>query len=107
MVKYPFHIIKLDKLFIQGIETDPTKQILVKAVIAMAHTLGIEVVAEGVETETVLDFLQSPEVNCDGAQGYVYGKPMSAAETTAWLDQHFNGDSPVTSQSIIQTASSV
>ena len=107
LVKYPFHIIKLDKLFIQGIETDPTKQILVKAVIAMAHTLGIEVVAEGVETETVLDFLQSPEVNCDGAQGYVYGKPMSAAETTAWLDQHFNGDSPVTSQSIIQTASSV
>jgi diguanylate cyclase (GGDEF)-like protein/PAS domain S-box-containing protein len=107
LVKYPFHIIKLDKLFIQGIETDPTKQILVKAVIAMAHTLGIEVVAEGVETETVLDFLQSPEVNCDGAQGYVYGKPMSAAETTAWLDQHFNGDSPVTSQSIIQATSSV
>lgn len=92
LVKYPIHTIKLDKLFIDNIAHDTNKQSLVKALIAMAHSLGIEVIAEGVETAEELAFLQSPEVNCDGAQGYIFGKPMSAIEATDWLERQRKGD---------------
>lgn len=70
---YPFNVLKIDKSFIHDIETSMANKELVLAMVAMAHALGIEVVAEGVETEVQLNYLKS--INCDYAQGYFFSKP--------------------------------
>ncbi|MCL1062727.1 EAL domain-containing protein [Shewanella benthica] len=70
---YPFNVLKIDKSFIHDIETSTANKELVLAMVAMAHALGIEVVAEGVETEAQLNYLKS--INCDYAQGYFFSKP--------------------------------
>ncbi|WP_169915782.1 EAL domain-containing protein [Shewanella psychrophila] len=70
---YPFNVLKIDRSFINDIETGTANKELVLAMIAMAHALGIEVVAEGVETEAQLNYLKS--INCDYAQGYFFSKP--------------------------------
>ena len=58
---------------------------LVNAIIAMAHSLGLDVVAEGVETIEQLDYLK--EQGCEYAQGYLQGRPMSFDDLTKALDQ--------------------
>lgn len=55
-----------------------------RSTIALAHGLGIEVVAEGVETESQLAFLARH--GCDSAQGFLFAKPLPAGEIRAWLD---------------------
>lgn len=90
LAEYPVNLVKIDRVFIQDILTNPKKQTLVKSIIHLAHDLNISVIAEGVETEAQKAFLQA--IGCDGIQGYVYGKPMSAPQATAWLEQHFEKD---------------
>lgn len=76
--KYPFNIVKIDRSFINDISVDEADGKLVKASIAMAHTLGLTVIAEGVETEEQHRLLKT--YHCDFAQGYLFGKPMTASE---------------------------
>ncbi|MCG8487624.1 MAG: EAL domain-containing protein [Chromatiales bacterium] len=76
--KYPFGNLKIDRSFINDITIDPADRELVNATIAMAHGLGITVVAEGVETEEQLEYLERQD--CDMAQGYLFSKPISAAQ---------------------------
>ena len=68
-------------------EEDPDAAAIVKAVIGLAHTIGIKVVAEGIESQGQLKFLT--EARCDLGQGYLFAKPMHAAEVpsfiTRWL----------------------
>jgi EAL domain-containing protein (putative c-di-GMP-specific phosphodiesterase class I) len=59
---------------------------MVKAIIAMAHSLRLEVIAEGVENTAQLDALRA--AGCDHIQGYVFSKPLPAAECEAYLRQH-------------------
>ncbi len=75
---YPFNVLKVDRCFISNIiENDADKE-LVNATIAMAHALGLKVVAEGVETKPQYQLLA--QLNCDYAQGYLLSKPIPKAQ---------------------------
>lgn len=80
---YPFHVLKIDRSFINDITVDPADRALVNAAIAMAHSLDLKVVAEGVETEEQWEHLVTQ--GCDMAQGYLFSKPVSAEEIAAML----------------------
>lgn len=75
--RLPIHVLKVDRSFVMDIPQDRDDMEITGAVIAMAHKLGLQVVAEGVELKAQADFLR--ENNCDFVQGYYYGKPMPYA----------------------------
>ncbi|MEJ2043123.1 MAG: EAL domain-containing protein [Reinekea sp.] len=80
---FPFSILKIDREFVQDISTDTNSYELVEAVLAMARSMNIEVVAEGVETKAQEERLQA--LGCLHAQGYYYSKPLSEEELELWL----------------------
>ncbi|MDQ5946225.1 MAG: hypothetical protein QG619_1648 [Pseudomonadota bacterium] len=77
----PIHTLKLDRAFVRDIETDENDAAISAATLALAHNLGLKVVAEGVETEAQRRFLT--EHHCDYLQGYLFGKPEPASELSA------------------------
>jgi EAL domain-containing protein (putative c-di-GMP-specific phosphodiesterase class I) len=80
---FPIDVIKIDRSFIADVEHDNDDAAITEAIISMAHSLKLRVIAEGVETEGQLQFLR--ERNCDEAQGYYLAFPMSGAELTGYL----------------------
>ncbi|WP_323753723.1 EAL domain-containing protein [Marinobacter sp.] len=76
--RYDFDLLKIDRSFVGGITTNKEDRDLVTATIAMAHSLNLEVVAEGVETADQLNVLC--KLGCDVAQGYHFSKPIPARE---------------------------
>jgi diguanylate cyclase (GGDEF)-like protein/PAS domain S-box-containing protein len=76
--QYAFDVLKIDRSFINGITVNKEDCDLVKATIAMAHSLGLAVVAEGVELEEQLSLLNI--LNCDYVQGFYFSKPITASE---------------------------
>ena len=74
--QFPIHALKIDQSFVRNLVADSDDAAIVKAIISLAHDLGLKVVAEGVETEAQLSFLK--EKNCDEVQGYLLSKPLSA-----------------------------
>ncbi len=76
--KYPFKVLKIDKSFIQNIQKQNSEKLFVKAIIAFAKILGLQVVAEGVESEWQKN--QCQELKIDRIQGYYFAKPMPASE---------------------------
>lgn len=78
LTQYPFDALKIDRSFVRNITDDCKNAAIVKAIIEMAHSLRLEVIAEGVETETEKDFLWRSE--CDVMQGYFFSPPLSAAD---------------------------
>ncbi len=81
---YPFDTLKIDKSFIQDVLTETEDASLVRAIITMAHSLGLKVVAEGVEAEAQTHFLK--EEHCDYSQGFFYSTPLSEQDFIQWLD---------------------
>jgi diguanylate cyclase (GGDEF)-like protein/PAS domain S-box-containing protein len=81
--QFPTKILKIDRSFIRNLGSNEKDAALVKAMIAMAHCLGIKVIGEGVETPGQAMVLHG--AGCDFIQGYLYGKPMSADDFTAGL----------------------
>ena len=79
----PIRRLKLDRSFVTDIETDPNDAAICAATIALGHSLGLELIAEGVETEAQRDFLT--KLGCDMLQGYLYSKPMPFDATVAYL----------------------
>jgi diguanylate cyclase (GGDEF)-like protein len=76
--------LKIDASFVQGIATSERQQHLVKAIVALAKGLGIETVAEGVETEDA--WMTLHDLGCDVAQGYLICRPVALPELVEWLD---------------------
>lgn len=75
MNKLPINRLKIDRLFIRDITNNPGDLAIVTTIISMAHNLGLEIIAEGVETEAQLRILH--ELDCYEVQGYFYSKPLS------------------------------
>ena len=71
---YPIDIIKIDQSFIADIEKDEKNEAIVEAIISLSHSLGLEVIAEGVERENQEKFLS--DLNCKKVQGYLYDRPL-------------------------------
>ena len=82
--RFPVDCLKIDRSFIQDLPGDADDAAITRAVIAMAHSLKLRVVAEGVETAEQLQFLR--EHDCDDVQGFFFGRPMPAAEFRRALD---------------------
>ena len=72
--KFPVNILKIDKSFIDQIDSSESSQKYIEAIISIGHILNLEVVSEGVETDGQLEKLRS--IGCDYIQGYIWGKPM-------------------------------
>ncbi|TNF23670.1 MAG: EAL domain-containing protein [Deltaproteobacteria bacterium] len=83
--RLPVSRVKIDRSFVRDIHVDPGDAGIARSIIAMAHNLGLTVVAEGVETEPQASFLRRNM--CDILQGYLYGQPMPAAELEALLER--------------------
>ena len=81
--KLPVDALKIDMSFIQNMLNDEQDAIIVNSTIQLAHNLGLEVIAEGVESEDVL--AQLKELGCDGVQGYHISKPMDCHSAKEWL----------------------
>ncbi len=84
--RLPVDSLKIDKLFITHIDSDPRDKLIVRSSIQLAHGFGMKVVAEGAETQISVDILK--EAGCDDVQGFHFSKPISAAEIEAhWLSR--------------------
>ncbi len=86
LTRFPLSRIKIDRSFIVKITDDASDAAIVRSLIAMAHNLGLKVIAEGVETAPQAAFLLNEA--CEEAQGYLYSKPLAAADFEAYLRNH-------------------
>jgi diguanylate cyclase (GGDEF)-like protein/PAS domain S-box-containing protein len=83
--KFPFDTIKIDQSFVRT--TGKGKRpVILRSIISLIHDLGMEVVAEGAETDS--DAVELHQLGCEYAQGYVFGDPMTAAEAKTFLTSH-------------------
>lgn len=87
--RFPLDVLKIDRSFIRDVTINADDAAITRAIIAMAHNLNLEVIAEGVENEQQLQFLQ--ENNCDMAQGYYYCRPLTPAKLTKHLEKQSGG----------------
>lgn len=85
LYQMPFNELKIDRSFIRNLDTDRAARIIINSIIELAHNLNMQVVAEGVETETLLKILT--ELKCDVAQGYYFSRPLASEELKQWLLQ--------------------
>ena len=83
LARMPVHEMKIDRSFVQGLESDSEFATVVRSAIDMGHGLGLKVVAEGIETSSAANRLR--DFGCDIAQGYLYAKPMAPDAFTAWM----------------------
>ena len=82
--RFPLHALKIDRSFIIDIETNRDSAAIAAGVIALAHSLNLKVVAEGVEQQGQVEYLRGQR--CDTIQGYLYGRPMPAEAFTALME---------------------
>jgi diguanylate cyclase (GGDEF)-like protein/PAS domain S-box-containing protein len=86
--QFPVNVIKLDRSFVSGMEVDAGNAAIVKAVLGLGQSLGITVVAEGIETAAQASLLH--EHGCDLGQGYYFGRPMTAVDVPEFINQLVN-----------------
>jgi EAL domain-containing protein (putative c-di-GMP-specific phosphodiesterase class I) len=81
--RLPIDTLKIDQSFVRDITSDPDDAAIATAIIALAHTLKLRVVAEGVETQQQLEFLSTRQ--CDRMQGFLFSRPLAAADCGEFL----------------------
>ena len=82
----PIDVVKLDKSFVDTIATSPQQLALVNGIIKLTETLGLAVVAEGIETDADRALLL--DAGCGYGQGFFFARPMPAADVTDWIRTH-------------------
>jgi diguanylate cyclase (GGDEF)-like protein/PAS domain S-box-containing protein len=88
--RLPLHSLKIDRAFVQELSHNAQDQVIVRSIVALAHNLDLQVIAEGVEDAATLAHLR--ELGCDGVQGFLFARPQPAAAVTQWLhdfDAHY------------------
>ena len=90
--RLPVHAIKIDKSFLEDITRDPYDQGIVKAIATLAQTLGLRVIAEGIESEEQWDFVRA--LRCDQAQGFYFYEPMARADLMACTSAEAGSQTP-------------
>ena len=93
LLQLPFNELKIDRLFIQALDGNKRNLDIVKTTIDMAKILNLRVVAEGIETQEVIDILK--DCGCEIVQGYFYAKPQPFSEYLHWLHQITAAQKPV------------
>lgn len=88
--RLPIDTLKIDRSFIQDMLSDEQDAVIVQSTLGLAHSFGLEVVAEGVEDQKTLDALQV--LNCEQAQGFYISRPIPAADFQAWYRTYGNPD---------------
>lgn len=86
LMQLPISTLKIDRSFISPIEQNGTNVEIVQTIVMMARNLGLRVIAEGVETEAQLEQLK--KLNCEGAQGHLFSKPLSYEEVQHFLNEN-------------------
>jgi EAL domain-containing protein (putative c-di-GMP-specific phosphodiesterase class I) len=81
--RFPISILKIDRSFVSDTTTDPNGSAIITAMIAMAHSLSLQVIAEGVETRDQLAFLRAQR--CDAIQGFLFSRPLPAAAVMTFV----------------------
>lgn len=87
-VNWQFNTLKIDRSFIRNIDVEVTKIELIRTIVALAWNLGMNVVAEGVETKQQM--YQLKMLKCDYGQGYLFSKPLDSQMTQALIAQDFH-----------------
>lgn len=87
--RLPLHKLKIDQSFVRGIGTSPEDRAIISAVVAMAHKMGLKVIAEGVENDEQLNYLHA--CNCDEMQGYLFSEPVPAGDFEKLMVLHRKG----------------
>lgn len=96
--RFPIDILKIDKAFVRDITDNADDAAIVGAIITMAHSLGIQTLAEGVETCEQVEFLRRQ--GCDLAQGYYFSQPLPAGEVAQFLAENLPGDDTIASRAL-------
>jgi len=89
LTRLPLDVLKIDRSFVTGLPDNRNDASIAKAIITMAHSLGLNVVAEGVEDQRQFDFLAQND--CDEVQGYLFSRPVSASELVRVLPPREEG----------------
>ncbi|MDT8397947.1 MAG: EAL domain-containing protein [Pseudomonadales bacterium] len=83
LVRLPFSEVKVDKSFVITARDSEESRAVIKSIVDLSHSLGLQTIAEGIETEESLSYLKT--IGCDLAQGYFIARPMLAEQVNAWL----------------------
>jgi EAL domain-containing protein (putative c-di-GMP-specific phosphodiesterase class I) len=85
--RFPLDVLKIDRSFVKDLEFNKDNAVICNTIIAMAHNLGLKVIAEGVETQAQFDYLR--DHGCDQIQGFFFSKPLPAEQLEEkLLSQH-------------------
>jgi EAL domain-containing protein (putative c-di-GMP-specific phosphodiesterase class I) len=88
LARLPLTKVKIDKSFITNLGQSSANRTVTDAMVALAHSLGLDVVTEGIETEEVLDYVRA--LGCQEGQGFYLGKPMSGEAFETWYQNHLH-----------------
>jgi diguanylate cyclase (GGDEF)-like protein/PAS domain S-box-containing protein len=88
--RFPVHALKIDRGFVRDIETDRDDAAIVKAIVQLAHSMNLRVIAEGVETPEQLAYLAS--LHCEEYQGYLFSKPLPGEELVRLIHTNKSGN---------------